>query len=207
MYFPGESLKPHSRQESSSKAAFRDHCETLYTRSAGAWRDAGLSGLLNEISNSSAEVPKRLEVSSSCVLALLRWVSSFHCSLFPHLTLSSEDMTTEFSQVLDWSELCSAELRLAPTYREVCCFPFRRLHQDLQPQECYYSHPKAPSAAQCDSPAVEASVCVCPGRGLSQLPAGLARGPHLALYQTLFWLYPGPVPPRPLPRHFHGMVT
>uniref|UniRef100_A0A8C8EQ36 Aladin seven-bladed propeller domain-containing protein n=1 Tax=Oncorhynchus tshawytscha TaxID=74940 RepID=A0A8C8EQ36_ONCTS len=98
------SLKPHSRQESSSKSAFRDHCETLYTRSAGAWRDAGLSGLLNEIANSSAEVPKWLGVSSSCVLALLRWVSSFHSSLFPHLTLSSEEMTAEFSQVLDWSD-------------------------------------------------------------------------------------------------------
>ncbi|XP_036843850.1 aladin isoform X5 [Oncorhynchus mykiss] len=104
LYFPRESLKPHSRQESSSKSAFRDHCETLYTRSAGAWRDAGLSGLLNEIANSSAEVPKWLGVSSSCVLALLRWVSSFHSSLFPHLTLSSEEMTAEFSQVLDWSD-------------------------------------------------------------------------------------------------------
>ncbi|XP_021422291.2 aladin isoform X2 [Oncorhynchus mykiss] len=104
LYFPGESLKPRSLQECSSKAAFRDHCETLYTRSAGAWRDAGLSGLLNEIANSSAEVPKWLEVSSSCVLALLRWVSSFHGSLFPHLTLSSEDMTAEFSQVLNWSD-------------------------------------------------------------------------------------------------------
>uniref|UniRef100_A0A8C8CJY1 Aladin seven-bladed propeller domain-containing protein n=1 Tax=Oncorhynchus tshawytscha TaxID=74940 RepID=A0A8C8CJY1_ONCTS len=87
----------------SSRAAFRDHCETLYTRSAGAWCvcDAGLSGLLNEIANSSAEVPKWLEVSSSCVLALLQWVSSFHGSLFPHLTLSSKDMTAEFSQVSD----------------------------------------------------------------------------------------------------------
>ncbi|XP_010896004.2 aladin [Esox lucius] len=104
LYFPRESLKPHSRPESSSKAAFRDHCETLYTRSAGAWRDAGLSGLLNEIANSSAEVPKWLGVSSRCVLALLQWVSSFHGSLFPHLTLSSEEMTAEFSQVLDWSD-------------------------------------------------------------------------------------------------------
>uniref|UniRef100_A0A8C8CLG8 Aladin seven-bladed propeller domain-containing protein n=1 Tax=Oncorhynchus tshawytscha TaxID=74940 RepID=A0A8C8CLG8_ONCTS len=99
LYFPGESLKPRS-----SRAAFRDHCETLYTRSAGAWCDAGLSGLLNEIANSSAEVPKWLEVSSSCVLALLQWVSSFHGSLFPHLTVSGPDMTAEFSQVLNWSD-------------------------------------------------------------------------------------------------------
>ncbi|KAJ8016295.1 hypothetical protein DPEC_G00005710 [Dallia pectoralis] len=104
LYFPQESLKPHSRPESSSKAAFRDHCETLYTRSAGAWRDAGFSGLLNEMANSSAEVPKWLGVSSRCVLALLQWVSSFHGSLFPHLTLSSDEMTAEFSQVLDWSD-------------------------------------------------------------------------------------------------------
>uniref|UniRef100_A0A7N8Y2D4 Achalasia, adrenocortical insufficiency, alacrimia n=1 Tax=Mastacembelus armatus TaxID=205130 RepID=A0A7N8Y2D4_9TELE len=49
-------------------------------------------------------VPKWLSVSSGCILALLRWVSSFHGSLFPHLTLSSEDMIAEFSQVLNWSD-------------------------------------------------------------------------------------------------------
>uniref|UniRef100_A0A8C7DS90 Achalasia, adrenocortical insufficiency, alacrimia n=1 Tax=Oncorhynchus kisutch TaxID=8019 RepID=A0A8C7DS90_ONCKI len=85
-----------SRQESSTKAAFRDHCETLYTRSAGAWLCNSLMCVF--------PVPKWLEVSSSCVLALLRWVSSFHGSLFPHLTLSSKDMTAEFSQVLNWSD-------------------------------------------------------------------------------------------------------
>uniref|UniRef100_A0A8C5HXZ5 Aladin seven-bladed propeller domain-containing protein n=1 Tax=Gouania willdenowi TaxID=441366 RepID=A0A8C5HXZ5_GOUWI len=67
-------------------------------------RDGGLTGLLNEITNSHTEVPKWLSVSSGCVLALLRWVSSFHGSLFPHLTLSSEDMIAEFSQVLNWSD-------------------------------------------------------------------------------------------------------
>lgn len=33
-------------------------------------------------------VPKWLSVSSGCILALLQWVSSFHSSLFPHLTVS-----------------------------------------------------------------------------------------------------------------------
>lgn len=33
-------------------------------------------------------VPKCLSVSSGCTLALLQWVSSFHGSLFPHLTVS-----------------------------------------------------------------------------------------------------------------------
>ncbi|XP_034551415.1 aladin isoform X1 [Notolabrus celidotus] len=104
LYFPRESLKLHSRTESSSKAAFLDHSETLWMRSAAAWRDGGFSGLLTEITNSHTEVPKWLSVSSGCILALLQRVSSFHSSLFPHLTLSSENMIAEFSQVLNWSD-------------------------------------------------------------------------------------------------------
>uniref|UniRef100_A0A8C9VNI8 Achalasia, adrenocortical insufficiency, alacrimia n=2 Tax=Scleropages formosus TaxID=113540 RepID=A0A8C9VNI8_SCLFO len=105
LLFPRESLKPHSRPESSSKAAFLDHRDTLWMRSARAWRDSGLSGLLDEIANcTEEEVPRWLTVGCSWTLALLRWVSSFHGSLFPHLTLSSEDMVAEFSQVLDWSD-------------------------------------------------------------------------------------------------------
>lgn len=104
LYFPRESLKLHSRTESSSKAVFLDHCETLWTRSAAAWRDGGFTGLLNEISNSPTEAPKWLSVTSACILALLQRVSSLHSSLFPHLTLSSEDMIAEFSQVLNWSD-------------------------------------------------------------------------------------------------------
>ncbi|TNN73145.1 Aladin [Liparis tanakae] len=104
LYFPRESLKLHCRTESSSKAAFLDHSETLWMRSAAAWRDSGLTGLLNEVTNSNTEVPKWLSVSSGFTLALLRWFSSFHGSLFPHLTMSSENMLAEFSQVLNWSD-------------------------------------------------------------------------------------------------------
>ncbi|XP_028842607.1 aladin isoform X2 [Denticeps clupeoides] len=104
LIFPRETLKSHSRPESSSKSAFLDHKDTLWMRSAGAWRDAGLSGLLEEIANRPDEVPKWLSVGSGCMLALLRWISSFHGSLFPHLTLSSEAMVAEFSQVLKWSD-------------------------------------------------------------------------------------------------------
>ncbi|MEQ2170881.1 hypothetical protein GOODEAATRI_004885, partial [Goodea atripinnis] len=104
LHFPRESLKLHSRTESSSKAAFLDHSETLWMRSAAAWRDGGFTGLLNEVTTSHAEVPKWLSVTSGCILALLRWVSSFHGSLHPHVTLSSEDMISEFSQVLNWPD-------------------------------------------------------------------------------------------------------
>ncbi|XP_057686403.1 aladin isoform X2 [Corythoichthys intestinalis] len=104
LYFPRESLKLHSRTESSSKAAFLDHSETLWMRSAAVWRDSGFTGLLKEITNSYEEVPKWMSVSSGCILALLERFSSFRSSLFPHLTLSSEDMIAEFSQVLNWSD-------------------------------------------------------------------------------------------------------
>ncbi|KAJ8336407.1 hypothetical protein SKAU_G00376270 [Synaphobranchus kaupii] len=105
LLFPRDALKSHSHLESSSKAAFLDHKDTLWMRSAGAWRDAGLSGLFEEIANSSeGEVPRWLTVGSGFTLALLRWFSSFHGSLFPHLTLSTEDMVAEFSQALNWSD-------------------------------------------------------------------------------------------------------
>lgn len=45
--FPRESLKLHSRTESSSKAAFLDHSETLWMRSAAAWY-AGAKGGQND---------------------------------------------------------------------------------------------------------------------------------------------------------------
>ncbi|XP_052420569.1 aladin isoform X2 [Carassius gibelio] len=102
--FTRDTLKGHSRPESSSRSAFLDQRDTLWMRSAGAWRDVGLYGLLDEITNSADEVPRFLAVGSSCVLALLRWASSFHGSLFPHLTLSSDEMVAEFSQMLDWSD-------------------------------------------------------------------------------------------------------
>uniref|UniRef100_A0A8C1M2G3 Aladin seven-bladed propeller domain-containing protein n=1 Tax=Cyprinus carpio TaxID=7962 RepID=A0A8C1M2G3_CYPCA len=102
--FTRDTLKGHSRPESSSRSVFLDQRDTLWMRSAGAWRDAGLYGLLDEITNSAEEVPRFLAVGSACVLALLRWASSFHGSLFPHLTLSSDEMVAEFSQMLDWSD-------------------------------------------------------------------------------------------------------
>ncbi|KAJ8257963.1 hypothetical protein GJAV_G00191640 [Gymnothorax javanicus] len=105
LLFRWDLLKSHSHLESSSKAAFLDHKDTLWMRSAAAWRDAGLSGLFEEIAESSeGEVPRWLTVGSGFALAVLRRVSSFHSSLFPHLTLSNEDMVAEFSQVLDWSD-------------------------------------------------------------------------------------------------------
>uniref|UniRef100_A0A8C6ULP4 Achalasia, adrenocortical insufficiency, alacrimia n=1 Tax=Neogobius melanostomus TaxID=47308 RepID=A0A8C6ULP4_9GOBI len=88
LYFPRDSLKLHSRPESSSKAAFLDHSETLWMRSASAWRDGGITGLLNEITNSDTEGEQRRKLKSLDMRKL-------------H---SSEDMIAEFSQVLNWPD-------------------------------------------------------------------------------------------------------
>ncbi|TRY91714.1 hypothetical protein DNTS_003343 [Danionella cerebrum] len=100
--FSRDMLKGPARAE--SKSAFLEQTHTLWRRSAGAWRDAGLLGLLDEITDSAEEVPRCVAVVSRCLLALMRWASSFHSSLFPHLTLSSDQMVAEFSQMMDWSE-------------------------------------------------------------------------------------------------------
>uniref|UniRef100_A0A672R2Y7 Aladin seven-bladed propeller domain-containing protein n=1 Tax=Sinocyclocheilus grahami TaxID=75366 RepID=A0A672R2Y7_SINGR len=92
--FTRDTLKGHSRPESSSRSAFLDQRDTLWMRSAGT----------HEPLSACVSVPRFLAVGSACVLALLRWASSFHGSLFPHLTLSSDEMVAEFSQMLDWSD-------------------------------------------------------------------------------------------------------
>ncbi|XP_071588930.1 aladin isoform X3 [Heliangelus exortis] len=40
---------------------------------------------------------------SSFTLAVCHWLSSLHGSLFPHLSLTSEDMIAAFSQAVDWT--------------------------------------------------------------------------------------------------------
>ncbi|GAB5573852.1 coronin-1C isoform X1 [Prionailurus iriomotensis] len=69
-------------------------------------RDMGLFGVLNEIANSEEEVFEWVKTASSWALALCRWASSLHGSLFPHLSLKSEDLIAEFAQVTNWSSCC-----------------------------------------------------------------------------------------------------
>ncbi|CAH2224751.1 aladin isoform X2 [Pelobates cultripes] len=100
---PLETVKAPGRFELSSKAAFIHHREGILKRCLNAWHQMGLSGLLEEMSSSEEEVPPLLVRFSSWSLAVCRLASAFHGSLFPHLTMKSEDLTAEFSQALDWA--------------------------------------------------------------------------------------------------------
>ncbi|XP_066063447.1 aladin isoform X2 [Chamaea fasciata] len=100
---PKEPLKAHSRLEPSARPPFIHHRESLWKRCLSAWRDTGLCGLLRELASAEEEGLRWLRTGSSHALAVCRWLSSLHGSLFPHLSLTSEDMISAFSQAVDWA--------------------------------------------------------------------------------------------------------
>ncbi|XP_058717174.1 aladin [Poecile atricapillus] len=100
---PKEPLKAHGRLEPSARPPFIHHRESLWKRCLSAWRDAGLCGLLRELASAEEEGLRWLRQGSSHALAMCRWLASLHGSLFPHLSLTSEDMIAAFSQAVDWA--------------------------------------------------------------------------------------------------------
>nr|XP_047911966.1 aladin isoform X1 [Anser cygnoides] len=101
---PKDGLKAPGRLEHGTRPAFIHHREALWKRCINAWRDAGLCGLLKEIASAEEEEGLQwLKTASSSALAVCRWLSSLHGSLFPHLSLTSEDMIAAFSQAVDWT--------------------------------------------------------------------------------------------------------
>ncbi|XP_071588928.1 aladin isoform X2 [Heliangelus exortis] len=63
----------------------------------------GLWGVLKEIATAEEEGLQWMKRGSSFTLAVCHWLSSLHGSLFPHLSLTSEDMIAAFSQAVDWT--------------------------------------------------------------------------------------------------------
>ncbi|XP_053564284.1 aladin isoform X2 [Bombina bombina] len=106
LFIPLDAVKAPGRMELSSKGAFIHHREAVWKRCLNAWHNMGLAGFLEEMSNSEEEVPPWLGRLACCSLAVCRWLSSFHGSLFSHLRMKSEDLTAEFSQALNWAN-CS----------------------------------------------------------------------------------------------------
>ncbi|TRZ09650.1 hypothetical protein HGM15179_017460 [Zosterops borbonicus] len=100
---PKEPLKAHGRLEPTARPPFIHHRESLWKRCLSAWRDTGLCGLLRELASAEEEGLRWLRTGSSHALAVCRWLSSLHGSLFPHLSLTSEDMIAAFSQTVDWA--------------------------------------------------------------------------------------------------------
>ncbi|XP_074785608.1 aladin isoform X2 [Athene noctua] len=100
---PKETLKAHSRLEHSARPPFMHQRESLWKRCLSAWRDVGLCGVLKEVASAEEEGLRWVKTGSSYTLAVCHWLSSLHGSLFPHLSLTSEDMIAAFSQAVDWA--------------------------------------------------------------------------------------------------------
>ncbi|XP_059103501.1 aladin [Peromyscus eremicus] len=106
LHLTKDPLKTPGRLDHGTRTAFIHHRERVWKRCINVWRDVGLFGVLNEVANSEEEVYKWVKTASSWALALCQWASSLHGSLFPHLSLRSEDLIAEFAQVTNWSSCC-----------------------------------------------------------------------------------------------------
>ncbi|XP_052784530.1 aladin-like [Mya arenaria] len=90
-------------QRENAKSAFLPHNETVSKRVYHAWQDTGLSGSLEEIINSSQDVPNWVCGISQQLLMLTRWTSSLHGSFSPHLALSNDEIVSKFTSIQHWS--------------------------------------------------------------------------------------------------------
>ncbi|XP_064613743.1 aladin-like [Liolophura sinensis] len=86
----------------SAKSAFLPHEQTVWKRALHAWYDQGVTGAMEEVANSRTEAPQWTVTVAGKALACVRWANSLHGSLFPHLSLSNEDMIFKFSRIRQW---------------------------------------------------------------------------------------------------------
>ncbi|XP_050388473.1 aladin [Patella vulgata] len=105
--YPQVTVLPENSRNSvpreSAKSAFLPHDETVWKRALNAWYEHGFTGSFEELVNSKDDVPSIIASTSTSCLTLLRWATSLNGSLFPHLSLSNEDLITKFTTISDWS--------------------------------------------------------------------------------------------------------
>uniref|UniRef100_UPI00358E9396 aladin isoform X2 n=1 Tax=Myxine glutinosa TaxID=7769 RepID=UPI00358E9396 len=103
VYFPRDSVRTSSGPESTLHAAFLNQpCNSFWRKTARAWREAGLVGLLEEILHPEDKVPSWLMSASKGALNLYRWLISMRTLFHPHYLIGHEEMVSKFSQVTDW---------------------------------------------------------------------------------------------------------
>ncbi|KAK2146711.1 hypothetical protein LSH36_586g00020 [Paralvinella palmiformis] len=71
-----------------------------------AWYGQGLGGVLEELSKDNMGRATGAWYTKICyqILGVVRWLSSWHGALFPHLSMPSEDLVAEFSSNLNWKD-------------------------------------------------------------------------------------------------------
>lgn len=90
----------------SARSAFMEYQGTTSKRIIKAWYGQGLGGVLEELSKDNMGRATGAWYSKICyqILGVVRWLSSWHGAVFPHLSMPSEDLVAEFSSNLNWKD-------------------------------------------------------------------------------------------------------
>lgn len=88
----------------SVKNAFIHQEESFFRKAAAAWHESGLIGVLEQFSQNEEKSwsGKLCTWISRRIIASVRWLHSLHGSVYPHLMLTNEDLSTEFAQSSNW---------------------------------------------------------------------------------------------------------
>ncbi|KAG1665309.1 Aladin [Nymphon striatum] len=103
---PVDLLKLCESKENCAKSAFLSGTETVWGKLITAWHEHGVMGVLEEL-NTLDESSARDYYVMKCarsLSAVIRWMYSLHGSLYPHLSLSNEDMVAEYSSTSQWKK-------------------------------------------------------------------------------------------------------
>ncbi|KAK7109526.1 aladin-like [Littorina saxatilis] len=99
--------RDHTRatsQRENIKSAFIPADRTVWQRALLAWQEHGLPEAFEEIVNSKDEVHPVAASGASALLRLLRTCNSLSGSLFPHMSLSNEELVIKYAEVAGWDE-------------------------------------------------------------------------------------------------------
>ncbi|XP_064456806.1 aladin-like [Ornithodoros turicata] len=92
--------RPPASNESAKNAFLRRH-ESMFKQAVLSWYERGFVGFLQELADSK-EAPSYARVMAKSLMIAFRWTHSLHRSIFPHLLLSVEAMSRQFSAANDW---------------------------------------------------------------------------------------------------------
>ncbi|XP_076470400.1 aladin-like [Babylonia areolata] len=99
----GDQTRALSHREN-IKSAFIPAQRTVWQRARLAWLEQGLCEAFEEIVNGKDEVSHMVSTTASGLLSVVRAFNSFSGALFPHMSLSNEELVVKFAEVAEWSD-------------------------------------------------------------------------------------------------------
>ncbi|XP_032813300.1 aladin isoform X2 [Petromyzon marinus] len=154
---------------------------------AGVWQgrprarhSGGLARLLEKLFKSEDDVPVWVMTLWNAALSSARWVHSLHGAVFPHLTLSRDDMVATFSQAVDCDVVPTLKHGLQKGVAALAWKPLSASGLAVACRSCVLVWTVDPSSLSTRPSAVCAQVLSCPGSGPVTALAWAPQG-HLLL--------------------------